>query len=95
MRFLLKLTLNQPISEEIMALLPAEKKRGKELAEQGIREAAYVAADRSTVWTVWNCASPEVLDEVTKTLPPYEFWDNESTQLANEDFLGFTTARWS
>lgn len=33
--FLLKLTLNRPSSEEISALLPVEKKRGKELAEQG------------------------------------------------------------
>ena len=43
MRFMLKLTLNRPTSEEIMALIPAE---------QGIREAVYVAADRSAVWTV-------------------------------------------
>ena len=85
MRFLLKLTLNQPSSEEIRALLPAEKKRGEELAEQEIREAVYVAADRSAVWTVWNCASQEALEEVTKTLPLYEFWKIEITQLAEEE----------
>ena len=86
MRFLLKLTLNQPPSEKIMALLPAEQRRGVELAEQGIREAVYVAADRSVVWTVWNCDSQEVLDQVTKTLPLYEFWNIEFTQLADGDF---------
>lgn len=84
MRFLLKLTLNQPISEEIRALLPAEKKRGEELAEQGIREAVYVAADRSAVWTVWNCDSQKTLEEATKTMPLYEFWKIEVTQLAEE-----------
>lgn len=52
MRFLLKLTLNRPTSEEIMALILAEQRRGVELAEPGVREA---------VWTVWNCDSPEVL----------------------------------
>ena len=52
MRFLLKLTLNRPLSEEIMALIPAEQRRGVELAEQGIREAVYIAADRSAVWKV-------------------------------------------
>ncbi len=83
MRFLLKLTLNRPPSEEIMALLPAEKKRGEELEEQGMREAVYIAADRSTVWSVWNSASREALDEVIKTLPLYEFWDIEVTQLAD------------
>jgi muconolactone delta-isomerase len=82
---MLKLTLNRPPSEDIMALLPLEQKRGRELAEQGIREAVYVAADRSAVWTVWNCDSQEVLEELTKTLPLYEFWNIESTRLTDED----------
>jgi hypothetical protein len=85
---MLKLTLNRPPSEDIMALLPLEQKRGRELAEQGIREAVYVAADRSAVWTVWNCDSQdsqEVLEELTKTLPFYEFWNIESTRLTDED----------
>jgi muconolactone delta-isomerase len=86
MRFMLKLTLNRPTSEEIMALIPAEQKRGKELAKQGIREAVYVAADRSAVWTVWNCDSEDVLEKMTKTLPLYEFWNIEATRLADGDF---------
>ena len=86
MRFLLKLTLDRPTSEEIMALIPAEQRRGKELAKQGIREAVYVAADRSAVWTVWNCDSEDVLEEMTKTLPLYQFWNIEVTQLADEEF---------
>ena len=68
-----------------MALLPSEQRRGVELAEQGIREAVYVAADRSAVWTVWNCNSQEVLEELTKTLPLYELWNIEFTRLADED----------
>lgn len=86
MRFLLKLTLDRPTSEEIMALLPAEQRRGVELAEQGIREAVYIAADRSAVWMVWNCDSEDVLEEMTKTLPLYEYWNTDSTRLADGDF---------
>lgn len=85
MRFMLKLTLDRSPSEEIMALIPAEQRRGKELAEQGIREAVYVAADRSAIWTILNCDSRENLEEVIKTLPLYEFWNIEVTQLADED----------
>jgi muconolactone delta-isomerase len=85
MRFMLKLTFNQSPSEEIMALIPAEQRRGEELAEQGIREAVYIAADRSAVWTIWNCDSREDLEEVAKTLPLYIFWNIEVTQLADED----------
>jgi muconolactone delta-isomerase len=69
-----------------MACIPAEQIRGVELAEQGIREAVYVAADRSAVWTVWNCGSQEVLDAVMKTLPLYEFWNIEVTRLADKEF---------
>ena len=77
MRFMLKLTLNRSTSEEIMALLSAEQRRGKELTEQGIRKA---------VWQAWNCDSEEVLEEMTKTLPLYEFWNIEVTRLAARDF---------
>jgi hypothetical protein len=62
-----KMTIS-PIEVEIMAHIPAEQRRGKELAHEGMREAVYVADERSAVWTVWNCDSQEVLDEVTKTL---------------------------
>lgn len=86
MRFMLKLTLNRLPSEEIMTRIPAEQRRGIELAEQGIREAVYVAADRSAVWTVWNCDSENALEELTKTLPLYEFWNIEVMRLADEGF---------
>ena len=52
MRFLLKPTLNRPTSEESMARMLAERRRGVELAEPGVQEA---------VWTVWNCDSVEIL----------------------------------
>jgi muconolactone delta-isomerase len=86
MRFMLKLTLNRSTSEEIIARIPAEQKRGKELTQQGIQQAVYVAADRSAVWTVWNCDSQETLTEVTRTLPLFEFWNIEVTRLAEDDY---------
>jgi muconolactone delta-isomerase len=56
------------------------------LTEQGIRKAVYTAADRSAVWTVWNCDSEDVLEEMIKTLPLYKFWNIEVMQLADEEF---------
>ena len=85
MRFMLKFTWNQPPTEEAMALMPAEIKRGIELAEQGIGEAAYQAADQSAAWaawSVWNCESRDAVDEVIKTLPMHEFFNHEITPLA-------------
>ncbi len=69
-----------------MARMPAEQRRGVELAEQGIREAVYVAADRSAVWTVWNRDSQEVVEEVAKTLPLYECWNMDITPLSDDDY---------
>jgi muconolactone delta-isomerase len=86
MRFMLKITWKQPPTEEIMALMPAEHGRGKELAEQGIAEAAYQAADQSAeawaAWAVWNCESQDALYEVVKTLPMHEFFNYDVTLLA-------------
>ena len=84
MRFMLKITWKQPPTEEIMALMPAEQRRGIELAEQGIAEAAYQAADQSAwaAWAVWNCESRDAVNEVIKTLPMHEFFNHDVTLLA-------------
>ncbi len=73
MRFMLTYTWKQPPDEEVMALIPAEEARFKELAEQGIAGALETAADQSTFWTVWNCASQDELQETLQTMPLYKF----------------------
>jgi len=84
MRFMIKYTWNQQPTAEIMALMPAEIKRGMELFEQGIAEAAYQTADQSdwAAWAIWNCDSRDGVDEVLKTLPMYEYFNYEVTELA-------------
>ena len=82
MRFLIKSTFKAPPTDEAMALIPAEKARSQELADQGVREALYTAADRSAVWFVWNCDSHEAVEETLQSLPMYDFLDFEVTLLA-------------
>lgn len=84
MRFMIKYTWNQQPTAEIMALMPAEIKRGMELFEQGIAEAAYQAADQANwaAWAIWNCESHDALHEVLKTLPMHDFFNFEITELA-------------
>ncbi len=82
MRFMLTFTWKQPPNEEIMALMPAEEARGRELVEQGIAEPAEVAADQSTYWTVWNCASQDEVQETLQTLPLYKFVNVDISPLA-------------
>ena len=85
MRFLVKNTWKEPPTEEVQALIPAELARTKELAEQGISEALYVAADRSGAWEVWNCESEEALEEIKKTLPLHKYLNTEITLLQSDD----------
>ena len=61
MRFLTKESFKAPPTAEVQALIPAELARTKELTEQGLLEAVYVAADRSGAWLIWNCESQAVL----------------------------------
>jgi len=85
MRFMLEATWKQPPDEEILALLPAEEARAKELTEQGIQEALYLPADESGAWAVWNCASQNEVLEIAQTLPLYRFLDFDVTLLADEE----------
>ena len=85
MRFMLRATWKQPPDEEIMALLPAEEARAKELTEQGIQEALYIPADQSGAWAVWKCESQNEVREVAQTLPLYKFLNFDVTLLADED----------
>lgn len=84
MRFMIKYTWNQQPTAEIMALMPAEIKRGMELFEQGIAEAAYQTADQTAwaAWAIWNCESHDALQDVLKTLPMHDFFNFEITELA-------------
>ena len=85
MRFLIRNTWKEPPTEEVQALIPAELARVKELAEQGISEVLYVAADRSGAWEVWNCESEEALVEIKKTLPLHKYLNIKIT-LLQDDF---------
>ena len=85
MRFLLQNTWKEPPTEEVQALIPAELARTKELAEQGISEALYVAADRSGAWEVWNCESQAAAEELKETMPLHPYLKTEITLLQSDD----------
>jgi len=69
MRFLTKETFKAPPTAEVQALMPAEIAKVKELTEQGMIEAVYVAAD---------------LDEAHNTLPLHPYINSEITVLSEE-----------
>ncbi len=82
MRFLTKETFKAPPTAEVQALIPAEQAKVKELTEQGMIEAVYVAADLSGAWMVWNVDSQAVLEEAHNTLPLHPYLNSEITVLS-------------
>jgi len=83
MRFLSKESFKAQPTEAVMSLVPAEQAKMKELMEQGIIEAAYVAADSSAVWAIWNCESQEALEGLHETLPMHDYLASDITLLAD------------
>jgi muconolactone delta-isomerase len=84
MRFLTKETFKAPPTAEVQALIPAEQAKVKELTEQGMIEAVYVAADQSSAWMVWNVDSQAALEETHNTLPLHPHMNSEITVLSEE-----------
>ena len=85
MRFMTRETLKAPPTEEVKALFPAETAKGKELIQQGLVEAVYLAADQSGAWIIWNVASEAVLEETHNTLPLHPYLNSEIvSELAEE-----------
>ena len=89
MRFMAQNNMKQGLTEkdyaEAMELLPAQRARDKELEEQGIKEALYVAADRSIAWMVLNCESQDQLEGILQTFPLHRFSDWAIKPLTDEE----------
>ncbi len=84
MRFLTTETFKAPPTAEVQALIPAEMAKAKELTEQGLIVAVYVAADQSGAWAVWNVDSQAALEETHNTLPLHPYVNTEITVLSEE-----------
>lgn len=84
MRFMVEGSANQAVTNEMLALLPAETARGKELDAQGLRSAIYYAADLSKVWQVFMAATQAEVESALESLPLYAATNYTITPLADE-----------
>ena len=84
MRYLTRETFKAPPTTEVQALIPAEIAKVKELTEQGLVEAVYIAADQTGAWIVWNADSQAALEKAHSTLPLHPYINSEITVLAED-----------
>jgi muconolactone delta-isomerase len=83
MRFLVESTFGATPTGEMLALIPAETARGKELDAQGVRECLYMAADQSRAWQVFNTASVDALEAVLASFPLHPYLAHTITPLVD------------
>lgn len=84
MRFIIEETFKAPPTPEVQALIPAEQTRVKELTEQGLIAAVYVAADQSRAWALWNVESEAALNAAHDSLPLHPHMNSVITELAED-----------
>ena len=84
MRYLVTSKLNQPPTDPIIALIPAEIARGKELDAQGIRLKLYVAAAQSGAWQVYQGNTEADVRKAIESLPLHPFVTTTITPLAED-----------
>jgi len=84
MRFFVESSLKQAPTPEILALIPAESARGKELDAQGLREKLYVAADMSRAWQVYVCDTEEEVLAALESFPLHQYSNSVITPLAED-----------
>ncbi|MBA3944142.1 MAG: hypothetical protein H0X37_06210 [Herpetosiphonaceae bacterium] len=71
MKFMVEGTLAQALTPELMALVPAETARGKELDAQGLRTAFSTAADYSKFWQTFVADTREEVQRALESLALY------------------------
>ncbi|MEO7909920.1 MAG: muconolactone Delta-isomerase family protein [Roseiflexaceae bacterium] len=73
MQFLVEIKSIQSLTDEMMALIPAETTRGNELDAAGSRLALYIAADFSAAWQVYQAESLAEVQEMIDSFPLTRF----------------------
>ncbi len=84
MRFMVESTPTQPLTDELLAVVPAETARGRELDAPGLRHAFYLAADWSKGWQIFAADSMKEVQRTLTSLPLAHVTQNTITPLAED-----------
>ncbi len=84
MLFMVEGTPKQALTDELMALLPAETARGQDLDAHRVRQARHLAADWSKVWQIFVADSLDEVQHALESLPLYHVTAYTITPLADD-----------
>ena len=84
MKYLVETKFKGAPTPELLALIPAETARGKELDAQGVRLKLYIAADQSAAWQIFQGKSLAEVQDVVNSFPLAPYVMSTITALADE-----------
>jgi muconolactone delta-isomerase len=87
MRFMVESRFTAAPTPEVLALIPAEQARGRELDAQGVREHLFLPSDLSGSWQVFGVETREELDRVLASFPLHLHLASTVTQLTESNEL--------
>jgi muconolactone delta-isomerase len=82
MKFMVHAKFRLQDQKEILARLPQEQARLKELKDQGIVEALYIGSDLSQVWIALQGETQDDAQKGLASLPLYPYMEVETTLLS-------------
>ncbi len=85
MKFLVETQFKVPPTPEILALIPQEIARGKEVDAEGVRLHLFVAADQSKAWQVYRLDSFDDLPPLLATFPLHPYVNSIITPLSEDN----------
>lgn len=85
------ISMPKSFSDELVSLIPKQRRVINELLQKGVLESYALSADRSKAWCAVNASSEKDVREIFSTFPLIRFMKLEITELSwyNEVQLAF------
>ena len=80
-KYMVTLTVDNPMEEEKLAHLPAERARVREMMAEGSLLHIFVSSDYAEGWLVFGVESPEAALALMDTLPMRRYMEVKVTRL--------------
>jgi hypothetical protein len=93
--FLVTITFPQPLSQDFLSLIPAQRVRVNELMQDGVITSYSLAADRSMLWITLLAESAASADLALMNLPLYPYMKYTIHELMFHNTPMYATPRFS
>ena len=80
-KWMASLSFKEKPTPDVIALVPSEQARVKELTAQGLIDAIYISNKDGKIWILMSSETLEALQQTLTTLPMYTYFNIEVSPL--------------